>query len=120
METTPKGGIQMHPTTRIEVPARLTVLVTLAQLLERLERSRTPVDPEQYRSVVHGLTREFASVDQDEKFRQLMTYLPAASELYENLNYEHAGLCRSPLDSALEAEIAARSVLARMVRRPSV
>jgi hypothetical protein len=32
--------------------------------------------------------------------------------LYENLNYEHAGLCRSALESGLAAEVAARAAIA--------
>jgi hypothetical protein len=39
----------MSTITRIDVPARLTVLLTLAQLLERLERSSKQIHAEQYR-----------------------------------------------------------------------
>jgi hypothetical protein len=37
-----------------------------------------------------------------------------AAELYENVQYAHAGLCRQPLEAALNAELLARSTLARM------
>jgi hypothetical protein len=40
----------------------------------------------------------------------------AAATVYENLNYENAGLCRSLLDAAAESELQARDVIARMRR----
>ncbi|MCX7202623.1 MAG: hypothetical protein NTV17_10225 [Burkholderiales bacterium] len=109
----------MQSSTRIEVPARLTVLVTLARLLEQLERTPGAIHPEQYRSVVSHLVRELESVEHDETLRKLLDVFPAASQLYENLNYESAGLCRSPLDASLNAERAARSVLDRARHLPS-
>jgi hypothetical protein len=36
---------------------------------------------------------------------------PAAAELYENVNYQHAGLCRSALDASLDAERQARQAI---------
>lgn len=108
----------MFATTRIEVPERLRALVTLARLLELIERSAEPVGAEQYRSIVQHLKTELATVDPDETFRQLLTLFPAMSELYENLHYEHAGLCCSPLDAALAAEIQARSVISRAAEPP--
>jgi hypothetical protein len=42
---------------------------------------------------------------------------PAAAELYENLQYEHAGLCRSPLEAALNAELLAGAAIQRAMRR---
>jgi len=36
---------------------------------------------------------------------------PAVAELYENLHYEHAGLCRSVLETSLAAELAARAAI---------
>jgi len=33
--------------------------------------------------------------------------------VYENLNYQHAGLCRSALDASLAAELAARKAIER-------
>ena len=106
----------MQSTIRIEVPARLSVLVTLAQLLERFERAPAAIPPEQYRSVVGHLVREIGTVEHDDTFRRLLDVFPATSELYENLQYGHAGLCRSPLEAALEAEAAARDAIARVAR----
>ena len=103
----------MQSVSRIEVPPRLSVLFTLARLLEQLERSAERVHPEQYRSVASHLTRELQTVEQDESFRQLLDVFPAMSQLYENMQYEHAGLCRSPLDASLDAERQARDAMAR-------
>jgi hypothetical protein len=87
-------------------------LVMLARMLERLERSNVAIDPAQYRSVVDHLAAELKAAPRDAGFDAVLETFPAAAELYENLNYQHAGLCRSPLDAALQAELAARSAIA--------
>jgi len=97
--------------------ANLTVTCMLAQLLERLERSTGPVGADQYRSVVLHLVDEFKDLPADGAFSALLDEYPAAAELYENVNYRHAGLCRSPLDFALGAEIRAKEVIDRVMRR---
>jgi hypothetical protein len=93
------------------LPAHLTVVLTLSRLLERLERSPEPVGADQYRSVVEHLGQALQEAPVDEALQALLDAHPAAAELYENLNYQHAGLCRSPLDRALAAELQARDVL---------
>lgn len=82
----------------------LTVTHVLAELLERLEHSKVPVDPGQYRAVVEHLVRELGDVQQGFELSAILDTHPAAAELYENLNYQHAGLCRTPLDASLAAE----------------
>ena len=94
----------------------LAVTQVLAHLLERLDQSRVPVGAEQYRSVVMHLVEEFRDVESGPGLGQLLDHYPAAAELYENLNYQHAGLCRSGLDASLAAEIAARDAIARAAR----
>ena len=96
--------------------AHMTNLVTLAELLERLEHSAVPVAADQYRSVVMHLVHEFNDVTPDPALGVLLDTHPAAAELYENLNYQHAGLCRSGLDMALGAELKAREAIARAMR----
>lgn len=98
-------------------PARFSVAVMLAQLLERLDRSAVPVGAEQYRSVVRHLSAEFDTLQSEADFSRLLDAFPSAAELYENLNYQHAGLCRSPLDLALDAEVRARKAIAAAMRR---
>ncbi|HWI81288.1 hypothetical protein [Ramlibacter sp.] len=88
-----------------------TTLVMLARVLERLERSTQPVDPEQFRSVVARVSAELASTPHDAGLDAVLDTFPSVAELYENLNYTHAGLCRSALDPALAAELAARAAI---------
>lgn len=100
----------------LPIPAELQALVTLAQLLQRLEASAVPVAPQQYRSVVQRLERELRNAPPGAVLEAVLSALPAAAELYENLHYEHAGLCRSPLEPALNAELSARQALQRAAR----
>ncbi|HVZ43135.1 MAG TPA: hypothetical protein VHA82_04935 [Ramlibacter sp.] len=87
-------------------------LVVLARVLERLERSPVRVDADQYRAVIQHLAGELANVPHDAGLEAVLESFPSAAELYENLNYGHAGLCRSPLESSLAAEVAARGIIA--------
>jgi len=104
-------------TTHSQAPhADPAVMHTLVALLERLDRSSVPVGADQYRSVVLHLVDQFDQTPSDAGLRALLDSHPAAAELYENLNYRHAGLCRSPLDAALAAEVSARQVIARAMR----
>jgi hypothetical protein len=45
---------------------------------------------------------------------RLLDHFPAAAEVYENLQYAHAGLCRVPLEVSLTSELATRSLLDRV------
>jgi hypothetical protein len=99
--------------------ATLAVAVLLAQLLERLDHSGAAVGAEQYRSVVRHLVDEFEQLQTDDGLTQLLDAFPSAAELYENLNYQHAGLCRSPLDRSLDAEQQARAAIERARRSAS-
>jgi hypothetical protein len=91
-------------------------LVLLARVLERLEHSPEGVDAEQYRSVVNHLSSELAVAPQDAGLQAVLNACPAAAELYENLNYQHAGLCRATLDAAMASEAAARSAIEKARR----
>ena len=97
----------------------LTVMRTLAALLERLENSHVAVGADQYRSVVMHLVDELAAVEPDDELKTLLDAHPAAAQVYENLNYQHAGLCRSSLDFSLAAEMQAKEVIARVKRLPA-
>lgn len=91
-------------------------LVMLARMLERLDRSGQAADPQQYRQVVSHLGELLLSVPYDAALESVLQASPSTAELYENLQYEHAGLCRSPLEPALDAEIAARGAIERARR----
>jgi hypothetical protein len=99
-----------------QTPASLALAHLLAQLLERLERSAVPVGAEQYRSVVRHLGEEFGNLRSHDGLSALLDAYPAAAQLYENLNYQHAGLCRSPLGPGLDAELLARKAIERVMR----
>lgn len=89
----------------------------LAQLLERLETSRQPFDPAQYRLVALRLTELLA--DRSAEWAPLLERSRAAATLYENLHYAEAGLCRAPLDAAMQAEVSAREAIAAARSKPA-
>ena len=97
----------------------LTVTHVLAELLERLEHSAEPVGPEQYRSVVLHLINELDVAPQGMELRAILDTHPAAAELYENANYQYAGLCRSALDASLASEKQAKDAIARAMGQAS-
>lgn len=90
----------------------------LARVLDRLERSAQRVDAEQFRSVVARLTVELETTPRDAGLDAVLETFPAVAELYENLHYAHAGLCRSALEPALAAELAACAAI-ESARRPA-
>lgn len=105
------------PASPAGLPARLTVARVLTGLLEHLERSRVAVDAAQYRLVAQRLNDELAALQPDSMLDAWLRGHPLATESYENMTYEHAGLCRHPLDAALAAELAAKDAIARASSR---
>ncbi len=103
----------MNTSTRT-LPESFRVLLTLAQLLERLERKLVPTAADQYRSVVSRLSQALLDAVPSDDLHALLDNFPATAELYENLHYTHAGLCRSPLDAALQAELRAQALIRRL------
>jgi hypothetical protein len=86
-------------------------LFMLARMLEQLDRSTVPVDAQQYLAVVEHLSEQLRAAPHDAAFDAILEASPATAELYENLQYQHAGLCRSPLEQALNTELAARAAI---------
>ena len=99
----------------LQSPSRTAAV--LAQLLERLDASRVPVDGHQYRTVVDSLTRMLS--DDSVDWQPLLDESPAAATVYENMFYNEAGLCRSPLDAAMRAEMAACDAIAAARAKPA-
>jgi hypothetical protein len=99
---------------KLAVPNELLPLVRLAQLLHALEGQL--VDPHQYRVLVQKLTAELATHQAHEALPGLLDHFPAAAEVYENLQYGHAGLVRAPLEMSLTSELAVRELLDRVRR----
>jgi hypothetical protein len=100
----------------VAIPERFRVVVTLAQLLERLESSRAPIGADQYRSVARHLADELANAEPGPELEAVLDAFPASAELYENLRYEQAGLCRAPLERSLDTERLARRALEAAAR----
>jgi hypothetical protein len=94
-------------------PVTPTNLAVLAQVLDRLERSGRPVDAGQFRSIVQRVAAELQAAAHDARLEAVLEAFPSVAEVYENLNYQHAGLCRSSLDAGLAAEAAARVAIDR-------
>ena len=88
-------------------------LAAVGTLLERLERLPRSAAPEQYRDVVLKVQKLLGEAEPGMALDALLAALPATAELYENLHYAHSGLCRSPLDAALSAELAAQAAWAK-------
>ncbi len=95
------------------LPARLHSLAALAALLERLENQPLKASAGQYRGLVQQITSLLAEAETDTHLHALLTAAPATAALYENLHYQHAGLCRAALPIALQAELAATAAIAR-------
>ena len=96
---------------QVAIPKSLQVLASLAQLLERLERTPQGLDAGQYRSVVQHITLELSNLPSEPMLQSLLSAFPATAELYENLRYEQAGLCLHPLETSLATESKARDAL---------
>ena len=109
----------MQTSRTIRIPERLRVVVTLAQLLERLETTVQPAGADQYQSVVQHLVDELGRLATDDALDMVLGSFPATAELYENLHYHQAGLCRSPLELSLNSEVLARVALDRAAAAPT-
>lgn len=95
----------------------LSVPSTLANLLDMLDYRPRGADAVQYRLVASSLARELSMLDRD-TLEALLSSSPAAAEIYENLHYAQAGLCRSELDAATTAEMQAKDLIARAAKKP--
>lgn len=91
----------------------MRVVVTLAGLLERLEVNVKAGGADQYQSVVRHLVDELGRLDADDTLEMVLRMFPATSDLYENLRYQQAGLCRAPLEVSLNSELEARAAIGR-------
>jgi hypothetical protein len=107
----------MSTDTRQSLPTRLRTLASMASLLERLEQAPRTASPEQYRGVARQVLALLAEAEPDEHLHRLLDAAPATAELYENIRYEIAGLCRAPLEQALNGELSAGSAIARARRK---
>ena len=87
--------------------------ITLAELLQRVESNALTVGPAQYRRLVRHLSQLLDGLAPGPGLDALLTTFPAAAALYENVHYDQAGLCRSPLEASLTTELQAREAIAK-------
>lgn len=95
------------------INATLRTAVTLAELLERSESSARPIGAVQYQRLVRHLARLLDALDGHPSLDAVLSSFPAAAAVYENQRYEHAGLCRTPLEASLNSEMQARATIER-------
>lgn len=107
----------MAPTSAPLASVEAAILETLAHALEFSERRPGVMDADRYRSLVARLRLALRQASSDIDLSALLAAYPATAEVYENMNYEVAGLCRSPLEAALRAELQARDLIERVGRR---
>lgn len=98
----------------LTVPTELLPVVRLSQLLQALDGQGGAADPHQYRLLVRKISAELLTHQGHEALAGLLDHLPASAEIYENLQYAHAGLCRASLALSLSSELAARELLGRV------
>jgi hypothetical protein len=100
-------------------PVRLQDLAAMAALLERLDLQPRAVGAAQYREVVRCLGAMLAAVEPSPTLDALLSAAPATAELYENIHYLQAGLCRHPAAPAHTAETAAQAAIVKARRSAS-
>src|SRR5262245_32825811 len=96
------------------IRTRLENVIALSRLLQGAEEGGLRVAAGQYRQLVAQLQKALSEPVPAEALRVILDAHPAASEVYENLHYEHAGLSRAPLERSAASELLARSCLARI------
>ncbi len=129
--TTHASGRQRHPAPHnmssssnatirvVRLPATLNQLASLAALLEKLEQGASAPDPGQYQRLVVSILAELQRQAADPALTALLECFPATAELYENANYQAAGLCRAPLERSVQTEQTTRELLQHLARGPS-
>ncbi len=106
----------MATPTRHPSPAHLQDLAALAGLLERMEHQPLRASAAQYRDVARRVSTLLDTATAGAELDTVLQAFPATAELYENLRYAHAGLCRAPLERALNTELAATAAINRARR----
>ena len=97
--------------------ARLSTLVALARLLERIEHSAQARDPGAYRLLVQRIQAVLADDLPEDGRRAVLDAFPATAEIDENLHYAQAGLSRATLDLSVATEMRTAALLARLARK---
>ena len=122
----PSIAIAMNNVNEIKgrVPSRSQALVpppilSLAHLLQQLESNPLEASAEQYRQVAARLKQELETTPVDVHLDAVLRSYPAAADIYENLRYDVAGLCRAPLEQAVRGELEAKKAIEAAAKRPT-
>jgi hypothetical protein len=101
------------PETTPAAPAQgdFKAAVSLAGLLQRVDAQPQRIGAAQYQQLVLQLGQLLDELPPGDQLQLLLGSFPAAALIYENHQYGHAGLCRSPLDRSLASEQAARAAI---------
>ena len=103
-----------------EIRSNLRDVVALADLLECVETGTASASASGYRLLVQRLQVALLRDLPADALLAVLDRYPAASEVYENMHYEHSGLFRAPLERAVSSELMATHILrnvARVARR---
>jgi len=89
-------------------------VVALAHLLEAVENGSARATAEGYRLLVQRLQVALSDDFPADALLAVLNRFQAASEVYENMHYEHSGLFRSSLERSVSSELKAKQVLMRV------
>jgi hypothetical protein len=95
---------------------RLETVVALAQLLECVDTGAARASAEGYRRLVLRLQTALLEDIPADVLQAILNAYPAAGEVFENLHYEHSGLCRASLERSVFSEQLAKHVVAHAAR----
>jgi hypothetical protein len=98
----------------IQVPPALRPLAVTALLLERLDCTPREASAEQYRQVAERAAELLEEAEAGPVLEQLLDAFPVLAELWENRHYATSGLCRAPLEAAMNAELETAALLKRL------
>ncbi len=95
---------------------RLETIVALAHLLECVDTGTASASAEGYRRLVLRLQEALSEDIPADVLQAILDAYPAAGQVFENLHYEHAGLCRASLERSVFSELLAKNVIAHAAR----
>lgn len=104
----------------MKTTAAIEDLARVSTMLATVEGSGKRFDPAQYRSLARSVTETLKFAPPGVELDIVLKTFPATAALYENLNYEHAGLCRAPLDASMASEGEAVAAIGRAMKRAQV
>lgn len=107
--------------TRDSARGHVQTVMTLAHLLERVERGHATVGADQYRMLVTQLKAALAQPLPGDALDAVLGAYPAAAELYENMHYDVSGLSRTALERSVATELQAARLLAQfsLAKKPA-